>query len=122
MTSVNADGTINLISELGNKQETLVSGENIKSINNQTLLGEGNLDLQPVISDLSDIREGATAGSTSVQPNDLLDYANINLTNISEMGTMVLNTRASLVFNSKMVTVSTLPADPDPNTYYFIIE
>lgn len=30
---------------LGNKQPTLVSGTNIKTINNESLLGEGNIDL-----------------------------------------------------------------------------
>lgn len=31
---------------LGNKQPTLVSGTNIKTINNESLLGEGNIDIQ----------------------------------------------------------------------------
>ena len=31
---------------LGNKQDTLVSGENIKTINNQSILGEGNIEIQ----------------------------------------------------------------------------
>jgi hypothetical protein len=29
-----------------NKQDTLVSGTNIKTINNQSLLGSGNIDIQ----------------------------------------------------------------------------
>lgn len=32
-----------ILSELANKQDTLVSGVNIKTINNETLLGEGNI-------------------------------------------------------------------------------
>ena len=31
---------------LGGKQPTLVSGTNIKTINNESLLGEGNIDIQ----------------------------------------------------------------------------
>lgn len=31
---------------LGNKQPTLVSGTNIKTINNESLIGEGNIDIQ----------------------------------------------------------------------------
>ena len=46
-----------------NKQDTLVSGENIKTINNESLLGSGNLE---VITDLSDYY-------TKEQTNDLLD-------------------------------------------------
>lgn len=35
--------------ELENKQETLVSGTNIKTLNNQPLLGEGNINIQDFI-------------------------------------------------------------------------
>lgn len=34
-----------ILSELANKQNTLVSGVNIKTINNETLLGEGNINI-----------------------------------------------------------------------------
>ena len=34
-----------ILSELANKQDTLVSGVNIKTINNETLLGEGNINI-----------------------------------------------------------------------------
>jgi len=33
-------------SDLSNKQDTLVSGTNIKTINNNSLLGSGNIDIQ----------------------------------------------------------------------------
>ena len=33
-------------SDLNNKQDTLISGTNIKTINNQSLLGSGNIDIQ----------------------------------------------------------------------------
>lgn len=35
---------------LSNKQDTLVSGTNIKTINNQSLLGSGNIDIQSGVS------------------------------------------------------------------------
>jgi hypothetical protein len=35
-----------ITSELSNKQDTLVSGTNIKTINNTSLLGSGNIDIQ----------------------------------------------------------------------------
>jgi hypothetical protein len=35
--------------ELKNKQTTLISGENIKTLNNQPLLGEGNINIQDFI-------------------------------------------------------------------------
>jgi len=34
-----------LDTEMGTKQATLVSGQNIKTINNQSILGEGNIDI-----------------------------------------------------------------------------
>lgn len=38
--------TASTASEIAGKQETLVSGTNIKTINNQSLLGNGNIDIQ----------------------------------------------------------------------------
>ena len=68
------------------KQDTLVSGTNIKTINNESLLGSGNITIQgggssytagtgiditnDVISVTSDISTGAALGATAVQPND----------------------------------------------------
>lgn len=40
----NGERTIeNVVTELSNKQETLTSGENIKTINGQSVLGEGDI-------------------------------------------------------------------------------
>lgn len=33
-------------SDVSTKQDTLVSGENIKTINNQSLLGSGNIEIE----------------------------------------------------------------------------
>lgn len=45
------EALIALTSALENKQDTLVSGENIKTINNASLLGEGNIEVQkPLIA------------------------------------------------------------------------
>lgn len=49
-------------SDLSNKQDTLVSGTNIKTINNQSLLGSGNIDIQAggtVDTAMSDTSENA---------------------------------------------------------------
>jgi hypothetical protein len=56
-------------------QPTLVSGTNIKTINSTSLLGSGNIAVQPTISDLSTIRRWAAAGATAVQPWDLATVA-----------------------------------------------
>ena len=63
-------------SELATKQDKLVSGTNIKSINGTSLLSSGNMELatkeelnakQDFISDLDTIRSGAALGATALQ-------------------------------------------------------
>ena len=63
-------------SELATKQDTLVSGTNIKSINGTSLLSSGNMELatkeelnakQNTIIDLQTIRSGASLGATALQ-------------------------------------------------------
>jgi len=87
--------------ELTAKQNMLISGTNIKTINGQSVLGGGNLNItaatswgnitgtlsaqtdlqnalntkQDVINDLSTIRSGAALGATAVQPADLATVA-----------------------------------------------
>ena len=62
--------------ELATKQDKLVSGTNIKSINGTSLLSSGNMELatkeelnakQDTISDLDTIRSGAALGATALQ-------------------------------------------------------
>ena len=72
--------------ELAEKQEGLVSGTNIKTVNNQSILGSGNINIkqtyavadiqglaqelsgkQATISDLETIRKGAAKGATAIQ-------------------------------------------------------
>lgn len=98
-----ADQT-DLQTALGGKQATLVSGTNIKTINNESLLGSGNIVIQggggasvwgqitgdiddqtdlknalaakqDTIADLATIESGAAAGATAVQPGDLATVA-----------------------------------------------
>ena len=62
--------------ELNTKQDTLISGTNIKTVNGTTLLSSGNMELatkeelntkQDVISDLDSIRSGSAKGETALQ-------------------------------------------------------
>lgn len=61
---------------LENKQDTLVSGNNIKTINNQSLLGEGNIELKTIIEDHLD------ANSTNSVQNKVITNALANKQNI----------------------------------------
>ena len=45
-TKSETSGATQISTALGNKQDTLVSGTNIKTINNESLLGSGNIDIQ----------------------------------------------------------------------------
>lgn len=73
---------------IDDKQDTLVSGTNIKTINNTSILGSGNIEVgggytagtgiditNDVISVTSDISTGATLGATAVQLADLASVA-----------------------------------------------
>ena len=83
-------------SALSNKQDKLISGTNIKTINGIPILGEGNIIIsgggteggvsyeeveqmlagkQNVIDDLDSIREGASKGATALQEEDLSSVA-----------------------------------------------
>ena len=83
-------------SALSNKQDKLISGTNIKTINSIPILGEGNIIIsgggteggvsyeeveqmlagkQNVIDDLDSIREGASKGATALQEKDLSSVA-----------------------------------------------
>ena len=62
--------------ELATKQDKLINGTNIKSINGTSLLSSGNIELatkeelntkQDVISDLDTIRSGSALGATALQ-------------------------------------------------------
>lgn len=63
------------------KQDTLVSGTNIKTINNQSILGEGNIDIQ-----------GGSGGSITIDPS--LDSGSTNPVANSAI-TNAINNRAT---------------------------
>lgn len=84
-----------IIDLINDKQDVLVSGENIKTINGQDILGSGDITIsgggdidtsnfatkqelatkQDTISDLSTIRSNAEKGASAVQPSSLAKVA-----------------------------------------------
>lgn len=60
-------GTIALTSDIDTKQDTLVSGTNIKRINNNSILGDGNLDTLQMSLEYADDSE-IIQGLTLLQP------------------------------------------------------
>ena len=93
-SSKGTSGVVNLgtvITDVSNKQDTLVSGTNIKTINNTSLLGSGNIDIQ-----------GGGGSATDVQ---------INGTSITNGG--VANILTKTAYNSstnKIATESDIPS------------
>ena len=84
------------------KQDTLVSGNSIKTINNTSLLGEGNIELQePLVSGIN-IR--------TINENDLLGNGNVIVGNIATVDT------------SLELIDPTSDIDIDYSTQYFTIE
>ena len=79
ISKINLDNTLYNIKDtearnsLANKQDTLVSGTNIKSINNQSLLGGGNITIEGTEPNINTI----SVNGTEVQPDS---SKNVDLT------------------------------------------
>ena len=92
---------------VASKQDTLVSGQNIKTINGQTLLGEGNIAIQGGTSNWDDIQgkpefaEVATSGDY----NDLTNKPTIpdvsNLATKAEIADMETRSHAAATYATK---------------------
>lgn len=128
---------------LAGKQATLVgsgAGQNIKTINNQNILGSGNIDAgslvtidsslsttstnpvqnkvintalggkQDTISDLATIRSGAAAGATAVQPSALSAKQDLLVS-----GTNIKTINSQSLLGSGNITIQ--PGDTDAVKY-----
>ena len=80
---------------LGNKQDTLVSGANIKTINNQSILGEGNIE----ISDYYTKTEADEIFATTTQVNH-------QAADISALQTDMRGKQATLVSGENIKTIN----------------
>lgn len=76
-----------LLGALQAKQNALVSGANIKTINNQSILGSGNIDIQSGGGDVTDVEVNGTSvvDENGVAEIDLSGYATTS--DISDMAT-----------------------------------
>ena len=64
--------------DLAGKQDTLVSGTNIKTVNNQSILGSGNIDIQGGGGENHDNADEATANAL-YELNERLSEAEVNI-------------------------------------------
>ena len=109
-------------SELTTKQDTLISGTNIKTINNQTILGSGNIEIQ-ASTDLSDYYTKEECNSTfattsqvenkvdKVEGKSLIDDSEIaRLATVTNYDDTAINEQIATL-NSSKLDVSTYTTD-----------
>ena len=83
-TKSETSGATEISTALGNKQDTLVSGTNIKTINNESILGSGNIDIQgggKAVSGSTNI--SITTGETTDTINCTLPFEKINTNSVT---------------------------------------
>lgn len=90
-----------------NKQDKLISGVNIKTINNQSLLGEGNIDIQGGGSETSDYSQ--LSNKPKINSIELNDNKTLNELGIQPIGNYALKSEiptktSDLTNNSGFIT------------------
>lgn len=101
---------------LGNKQDELVSGTNIKTINNASLLGEGNVAVQePLVSgsNIKTINGNSIVGSGNVTIGDMA-----KVTSPTENDILVTNSSGQAVDSG--VQISDIPHSDEVSEKFFI--
>lgn len=104
-----------------NKQDTLVSGTNIKTINNESLLGSGNINISgggsPVwgnitgtLSDQTDLQNALNGKQDTIDANNKLDYSYL-----SNTPTIPTVNNATLTIQMNGTTVNTFTANASSN-------
>lgn len=99
---------VNLETKLGQKQATLVSGSNIKTINNNSLLGSGNLTIQ----------SGAADGITSEQDGTV----DISLSNGDTVTIDLNHDHPQYLKYVYLEDEREMPVTPEATTLYLIKE
>lgn len=107
------------INNWNNKQDELVSGTTIKTINNESLLGSGNLNIEGTVYSAGtgiNINASNEISNTIVSYNDLEDLPEIptktsDLTNDSDYVTE--NELSDVAFSGSYADLSNIPVIPD---------
>lgn len=98
-----------LTTELNKKQDKLISGTNIKTLNNESLLGEGNIDITSAqwgnitgdLSNQTDLKNALNEKANNSTVESLTTQVNINTTNISTNTTDISGLKTSKLDASK---------------------
>jgi hypothetical protein len=99
---------------LGNKQDTLVSGSNIKTINNESILGSGNITIQGGgTAGIPIVNHGTDDTTFSVTPNTLHiwgEVAALTLTLATPTDATIVNEYMIQFTSGSTATTLSLPA------------
>lgn len=99
--------------ELNGKQNTLVSGTNIKTINSQSLLGEGNIEITVQGGGITDApNDGKLYGRKSEQWTEVVIPDTSNLATKSELGAKL----DTATYNEEKATFALKTEIPDTST------
>ena len=98
-----------LTTELNKKQDTLISGTNIKTLNNESLLGEGNIDITSAqwgnitgdLNNQTDLKNALNEKANNSNVESLTTQVNANTTNISTNTESITNLQTSKLDASK---------------------
>ena len=94
------------------KQDTLVSGTNIKTINGQTLLGEGNIEIQGGGSGISDApSDNKLYGRKNANWSEIIIPSTDNFATKSEIADMLTKTEASEKYQPKGEYLTEVPSE-----------
>lgn len=105
-------GDYALKSELSGKQDTLVSGENIKTINGQTILGSGNIEIQGGGSGISDApSDDKLYGRKNANWSEIIIPSTDNFATKSEIADMLTKTEASEKYQPKGEYLTEVPSE-----------
>ena len=108
ITDINTE--INNISgELAGKQDTLVSGTNIKTINGNSILGSGNLVIESGSGDYNDLTNKPSINSVSLVGNKTLDDLDIQskITAVNKIPYSNISDTPDLTYYAKLDELNT---------------
>lgn len=104
--AVRDSNNVTLETKLGQKQETLVSGTNIKTINNESILGSGNLS---IVTDVSGKQDTLVSGTNikTINNTSLLGSGNISVQETLVSGTNIKTINNESIIGSGNLSVVT---------------
>ena len=104
-----ADFATTINNSIAAKQETLVSGTNIKTINSTSLLGSGDITVQPTLVSGTNIR--------TINNNSILGNGNLSVQPTLVSGTNIKTINGTTILGSGDLVIATgNPFDQDLNT------